>query len=164
MPVINPAYNAVMLAEAMCKHEGFTYAPSETVYWQQGYSSERDFIYTTTQTFSREQLVQLNDEVGDKRSLLICCKAFTGRTDEMNNLTVKKIPKAILSKCDFGKDDYSLQVANLPMAESAAEPIGNGASQNPRVPPSQERQADASFRQDSIHGVMSDSGCMIVPQ
>ena len=28
-PVINPAFNAAMLAEALCKLEGFTYAPSE---------------------------------------------------------------------------------------------------------------------------------------
>ena len=43
-------YNAAMLAEAMCKLEGFTYAPSDTVYWQHGHSTERDFIYVTTQT------------------------------------------------------------------------------------------------------------------
>ena len=37
-----------MLAEALCKLEGFTYAPSDTVYWQHGHSTERDFIYVTT--------------------------------------------------------------------------------------------------------------------
>ncbi|HLA80054.1 MAG TPA: site-specific DNA-methyltransferase, partial [Thermoleophilia bacterium] len=47
--VINKEYNAAMLAEALCKLEGFTYAPSETVYWQHGHSTERDFIYVTTQ-------------------------------------------------------------------------------------------------------------------
>jgi adenine-specific DNA-methyltransferase len=36
------------MAEALCKIEGFTYAPSETIYWQQGHSTERDFIYVTT--------------------------------------------------------------------------------------------------------------------
>ena len=118
--VINREYNAVMLAEAMCKHEGFTYAPSETVYWQQGHSTERDFIYTTTQTLVREQLVQLNEEVGEGRSLLICCKAFVGRVDDLLNLTVKKIPKAVLARCEFGKDDYSLKVANLPSAGAIA--------------------------------------------
>jgi adenine-specific DNA-methyltransferase len=114
--VINREYNAVMLAEAMCKHEGFAYGPSETVYWQQGRSTERDFMYTTTQILTREQLVQINDEVGDGRSLLICCKAFLGRVDDLTNITVKKIPKAVLARCEFGKDDYSLKVANLPSA------------------------------------------------
>lgn len=37
---INKTYNAAMLAEALCKIEGFTYAPSDTFYWQHGYSSE----------------------------------------------------------------------------------------------------------------------------
>ncbi len=32
--VINTTYNAAMLAEALCKLEGFTYPPSETLYWQ----------------------------------------------------------------------------------------------------------------------------------
>ena len=55
--VINKQYNAAMLAEAVCKLEGFSYAPSDTVYWQHGHSTERDFIYVTTQTLSHEQLV-----------------------------------------------------------------------------------------------------------
>ena len=61
--VIHRDYNAAMLAEALCKLEGFTYAPSDAVYWQHGHSTERDFIYVTTATLSHEQLQQLNDEV-----------------------------------------------------------------------------------------------------
>ena len=41
--IISKQYNAAMLAEAMCKLEGFTYAPSETEYWNHGYSTEQDF-------------------------------------------------------------------------------------------------------------------------
>jgi adenine-specific DNA-methyltransferase len=114
--VINKQYNAAMLAEAVCKHEGFTYAPSETVYWQHGHSTERDFIYVTTQTLGREQLALLSEEVGADRSLLICCTAFRAKADEFPNLTIKKIPKAVLSRCEFGRDDYSLQIAALPAA------------------------------------------------
>ena len=118
--VVNREYNAAMLAEAMCKHENFTYAPSETVYWQQGHSTERDFIYTTTHALNREQLLDLSHDVGPDRSLLICCKAFRGRGDDLPNLTIKKIPTAVLARCEFGKDDYSLQVANLPAAPTPA--------------------------------------------
>ena len=35
-----------MLAAAMAKQEGFSYQPNEDTYWKQGFSSERDFIYT----------------------------------------------------------------------------------------------------------------------
>ena len=66
--VISKEYNPAMLAEAMCKLEGFTYAPSDTVYWQHGHSTETDFIYVTTQTLTREQLQKLSDEVGESRS------------------------------------------------------------------------------------------------
>lgn len=98
--VINKQYNPAMLAEALCKIEGFTYAPSDTVYWQQGKSSERDYLYVTTQTLSPAQLEQLNEEVGSDRSLLVLCMAFRGNPDHYPNLTLKKIPKQILSRCE----------------------------------------------------------------
>ena len=114
--VISEKFNPAMLAEAVCKLEGFVYAPSDTVYWQHGHSTERDFIYVTTANLSHDQLQQLSDEVGSERSLLVVCSAFRGRKDGYGNLTVKKIPKAVLSRCEWGKDDYSLKVENLPKA------------------------------------------------
>lgn len=120
--IINPDYNPEMLAEALAKLEGFTYMPSENLWWQHGYSSENDFIYVTTQSLSVEQLQVLSDEVGAGRSLLICCSAWRGITadqvaERFPNLSLKKIPKMILKRCEWGHDDYSLNVANLPMAE-----------------------------------------------
>lgn len=121
-PVINPEYNAAMLAEALAKLEGFTYAPSEVQWWRHGHSSERDFIYVTTQNLSAEQLQALSDEVGSDQSLLVCCAAFHGITaakasERWPNLTLKKIPKMVLARCEWGHDDYSLNVANLPLAQ-----------------------------------------------
>lgn len=113
--VINKTYNAEMLAEALCKLEGFTYAPSDTFYWQQGYSTERDFIYITTQNLSHNQLAQLSEEVGANRSLLVLCAAFRGKAN-FPNLTIKKIPNQVLNRCEWDHDDYSLQVENLPQA------------------------------------------------
>jgi adenine-specific DNA-methyltransferase len=125
--VINKEYNAAMLAEAVCKLEGFSYAPSETLWWQHGSSSERDFIYVTTQSLNVEQLQALSEEVGPQRTLLVCCAAFRGNAERFANLTVKKIPKMVLSKCEWGHDDYSLNVANLPNAP--AEPAKPSAPQ-----------------------------------
>ena len=117
--VISQEFNAAMLAEAVCKLEGFTYAPSDTAYWQHGHSTERDFIYVTTQHLSADQLAQLSDEVGPGRTLLVLCAAFRvskSGTERYPNLTVKKIPKQVLSRCEWGHDDYSLKVENLPKA------------------------------------------------
>ncbi|AMO94002.1 DNA methylase family protein [Collimonas fungivorans] len=134
--VINKEYNAEMLAAAICKLEGFTYGPNDAYYWQHGYSTETDFIYVTTQTLNTEQLQALSDEVGEGRSLLVCCAAYRGSADRFANLTLKKIPKMVLSKCEWGHDDYSLNVENLPMQQKPkVEPprqgglFGNGEEQ-----------------------------------
>jgi adenine-specific DNA-methyltransferase len=118
--IINKKFNAAMLAEALCKLEGFVYAPSDAIYWQQGHSTECDFIYVTTQNLSPDQLQQLSDEVGPERTLLVLCMAFRGKADRWSNLTVKKIPRQVLSRCEYGHDDYSLQVENLPKAPPQA--------------------------------------------
>ncbi len=119
--VINKEYDANMLAAAVCKHEGFTYSPSDTDWWAHGYSTETDFIYVTTQTLTEEQLVALSEEVGTDRTLLVCCAAYKASAamlnDKLTNLTVKKMPNALLSKCEWGKDDYSLNITKLPIAE-----------------------------------------------
>jgi adenine-specific DNA-methyltransferase len=143
--VISKEYNPSMLAEAMCKLEGFTYAPSDTAYWRHGYSTETDFIYVTTQTLTREQLQKLSDEVGESRSLLIMCGAFRVKNlDEFPNLTVKKIPKAVLNRCEWGHDDYSLEIKNLPM-KSPEEPEEQEAPSVGRNPRSKaERRAQAA--------------------
>lgn len=121
--VINRKYNPTMLAEAICKLEGFAYDPSDTVYWQYGRSTEKDFIYITTQTLTREQIQKLSDEVGEARSLLVMCAAFRVKNlDAFPNLTIKKIPKAVLSRCEWGHDDYSLEIRNLPVKAAAEEP------------------------------------------
>lgn len=114
--VINKEYNAAMLTEATCKLENFTYAPSDTVYWQHGHSTERDFIYVTTASLSHDQLQDLSNEVGSDRSLLVLCTAFRAKADRYPNLTVKKIPTTVLARCEWGHDDYSLKVENLPKA------------------------------------------------
>jgi len=121
--VINKEYNAEMLAQALCKLEGFTYAPSDAHYWMHGSSTESDFIYVTTQTLNAEQLQALSDEVGEGRSLLVCCGAFRGAIDRFPNLTLKKIPKMVLQKCEWGHDDYSLKVENLPMKQPEPSPV-----------------------------------------
>lgn len=124
--VINKAYNAAMLAEALCKLEGFVYAPNEAVYWEHGHSTERDFIYVTTQHLTHEQLLQLSADVGSEKSLLVMCTAFRGKADAFPNLTIKKIPKTVLSRCEWGHDDYSLEVANLAPAPPPAGQQGLG--------------------------------------
>lgn len=115
-PVINKEYNSAMLAEAMCKLHGFTYGPNDEYYWMHGYSTETDIIYVTTQFMSAAMLEKISEEVGANRSLLVCCNAFRVNPNRFENLTLKKIPKSVLNKCEWGHDDYSLEIKNLPKA------------------------------------------------
>lgn len=121
--VIAQDYNPAMLAEAMCKHMSFTYAPSADPqeYWLHGSSTETDFIYVTTQSLTYDACAKIAHDVGPDRSLLICCKAYDEGADAFENLTMVKIPTSILQKCEWGRDDYSLNIQNLPMAEDDEE-------------------------------------------
>jgi len=117
--VMSDEYNADMLAAAMAKQEGFTYNPSETQFWKQGFSSEQDFIFTTTQFMTVQQLEAIAEDMQEGESLLICCKAFQPECKtKYSNITIKKIPQLLLDRCEFGKDDYSLNIVNLPQDES----------------------------------------------
>jgi adenine-specific DNA-methyltransferase len=119
--IVSKNYHPEMLAEAMCKIEGFRYAPDAEIFWSHGKSTERDFIYVTTQNLSREQIRFISDQVGSERTLLICCSAFRAKKDEFSNLTVKKIPQAVLRRCEWGRDDYSLNVEESPAVQAVEE-------------------------------------------
>lgn len=106
---ISQKYNPVMLTEAMCLHSGFTFDPKVDPWWCHGYSTQGDFIYVTSATLSRPQLASLSDEIGARQSLLVYCGAFTCGANEFDNLTIKKIPTTILSKCKWSEDDYALK-------------------------------------------------------
>ncbi|WP_374393432.1 site-specific DNA-methyltransferase [Tabrizicola sp.] len=121
--VIRKEYNPAMLAEAMCKHFNYTYAPSTEHYWMHGQSSETSFIYVTTNSLTFDQLRAISDEVGESRSLLICCTAYESGADRLANLTLRKIPQAVLAACEWGKDDYSLKIESLPMMAEEEEDL-----------------------------------------
>lgn len=132
--VISDAYNADMLAAAMAKQEGFKYNPSETQFWKQGNSSEQDFIFTTTQFVTVQQLEVIAEDMQTGESLLICCKAFQAACkNKFPNITIKKIPQLLLNRCEFGKDDYSLNIVNLPTEETAEEEIWDDATEEPNT-------------------------------
>lgn len=120
--VINKEYKADMLAAAMAKQEGFTYAPSTDVYWKQGYSSESDFIYTTTQFMTVEGLAAIRETMTEGESLLICCTSFQKECKQaFSNISIKKIPQMLLGRCEFAHDDYSLNIIDLPHIDDEEE-------------------------------------------
>lgn len=120
--VINKEYNADMLAAAMAKQEGYTYQPDTALYWKQGRSSEHDYIYTTTQFLTVESLDAISETMQEGESLLICCTAFQKEcASHAKNITVKKIPQMLLGRCEFNKDNYNLNIIDMPKLDVESE-------------------------------------------
>ena len=109
--IIEPKYDAEMLAEAMAKNEGYKYSPDGNNPYKQGYSTEKDFIFTTTQFITAELLNKIQHELKEDESLLICTTHYEENCiDKFSNVTVKKIPQSLLKRCEFGKLEYNLNV------------------------------------------------------
>ncbi|ACX75419.1 putative type III restriction-modification system, Mod subunit [Fibrobacter succinogenes subsp. succinogenes S85] len=117
-------FDGARLIEAVCKIMGFEYAPSQDEYFIHGQSTENAFIYVTTNFMTTEHIRSISQKLGD-RHLSILCKAFDAVPADCENITISKIPKEILDKCEWGHDDYSLNVKNLPMSETESEPSLN---------------------------------------
>lgn len=109
--IIEPKYDAEMLAEAMAKHEGYKFSPDEKNIFKQGHSTEKDFIFTTTQFISFEMLEKIRANLKENESLLICATHFEDGTSlKYENITIKKIPQILLNRCEFGKLEYNLNI------------------------------------------------------
>ncbi|MFZ2899043.1 MAG: site-specific DNA-methyltransferase [Saprospiraceae bacterium] len=136
--VIDPAYNAGMLAAAMAKHEGYKYRPDEQLFWKQGQSTEKDYIFTTTQFVTVELIDKIREQMREGESLLVCCKSYQEACEsKYPSINIRKIPTMLLGRCEFGKDDYSLHIINMPREEGEApfEPAARKAAREERQKP-----------------------------
>ena len=102
---INPSYTWDMVCEAICKIEGFRYAPSGEF---QGYSSENRFIHITEEFVNAKYVMSVMKNLGDNQSLIIYCKKNQADMNLPENVEVRKIPKDLLEKCNF---DYKNEEA-----------------------------------------------------
>jgi len=144
--VIEEEYKPDMLASAMAKHEGFKYCPDQQVYWKHGQSTERDFIYTTTNFLTVEMLDQIHGDMKHSESLLICCKSFSKACDgKYANITVKKIPNMLLGRCEFGKNDYSLNIVSMPVDEEEEDFVPTGPDESKVRPKSKKVESKADL-------------------
>ena len=114
-PVFSEKYNTTMLVAAVAKINGFYYAPDPEVFWKQGFSQDNSFIYVTTQYLTAAALDGIAREVGAMDNLLICAPAFdVGIGKRYDNINVREIPQSVLSKCEYGVDNYNLNIIDPP--------------------------------------------------
>lgn len=109
--MISDKYNLEMLAAAMAKHEGYTYAPGSRIAWKQGYSGDKNFIFTTAAAVTAEFADYIATELAADEYLLICAKSFDKAcVGRYANITVRPIPKILFGRCEYGRDNYDLNV------------------------------------------------------
>ena len=116
--IINPEYNAEMLASAVAMHEGYTYAPDENCYFKQAYNGNNAYLYVTTRHIDKSAVNSILTQLQDDEYLIIVCRSFdSNAAEDAKNITLKKIPQSLLDNCEFGKDDYKLNIVNPPIYE-----------------------------------------------
>ncbi len=109
--VINPAYNAEMLAATVALHEGFTYQPDGGLFWKQSRGNEDSFLYVTTKHITDAYIDAIRNTMEGHEYLVVACRSYDKGTEKAYpNIAVKKIPQMLLSKCEFGKEDYNLNI------------------------------------------------------
>lgn len=117
-PIINPKYNAEMLASAVALHEGFKYNPSKEKFWKQSEGNEKSYLYVTTKFLNKEDIANIKNDMEDNEFLIIACTAYDKEIERLyKNIKIKKIPEMLLSKCEFGKENYNLNIINPPKYE-----------------------------------------------
>lgn len=120
--IINKEYNAEMLASAVALHEGFKYNPSEEQFWKQSIGNENSYLYVTTKFVNINDINKIKEEMNDAEYLVIACTSYDKEIDGLyKNIKIKKIPEMLLSKCEFGKDNYNLNIINPPEYEEEFE-------------------------------------------
>lgn len=119
--IINKEYSADMLAAAMALHEGFTYTPDDNCYWKQGKNGNA-YIFTTTAHVTAEYLTSIESEMQDGEYLIVTCRSYESGADRLfKNIKVKKIPQVLLERCEFGKDNYNLNIFEEPIISEDEE-------------------------------------------
>jgi len=117
-PVINKEYSPEMLASAVALHEGYTYDPSNELFWKQSRGNEKSFLFVTTRFIDQDYVARIKETMQDDEFLVIACKAYEAVCEyQFKNIKIKKIPNMLLSKCEFGKEDYNLNIVHPPVYE-----------------------------------------------
>jgi adenine-specific DNA-methyltransferase len=69
-----------------------------------------------------EGLAAISEQMKEGESLLVCCTAFQKECrNAFPNITIKKIPQMLLGRCEFNKDDYSLNIVEMPVIEDECD-------------------------------------------
>jgi len=104
-----------MLVAAIAKLNGYAYKPDPEIFWKQGQAQDASYIFVTTEYLTAAQLDEINKDLPEYERLLVCAPAFdVGLSKRYDNIQVRKIPQSVLDKCEYGAEDYNLNIVNPP--------------------------------------------------
>lgn len=116
--IINPVYDANMLAAAVALHEGYKYQPDDSIFWKQSKGSEKSYLFVTTRHITQSYVDAIYSTMKEDEFLIIACKSYdSGTSKAYKNIIIKKIPQMLLDNCEFSKDNYNLNIINPPIYE-----------------------------------------------
>ena len=65
---------------------------------------------------------EIESQMSEDEFLLIACKSFEKNASNYSEkIKIKKIPQMLLGKCEFGKDNYNLNIINPPVYDEEEE-------------------------------------------
>jgi len=81
-----------------------------------------------------EDVARMYDDMKPDESLLICCKSYSKACESRYlNITVKKIPNMLLGRCEFGMEDYSLNIVSMPVDPDAPDFVPEGPPEEKKI-------------------------------
>lgn len=111
--IINKELDWDKLIQALCKIENYQYTYDDHGI-KHGRSSESSFLHVTTRHINQAIIDDITkSHLWSNEWLLILARTFDDGINLPSNIRLKKIPKSILTKCEYGRSDY-----NLPVTES----------------------------------------------
>jgi adenine-specific DNA-methyltransferase len=122
LEVISGRYNPDMLAAAVAKLCGYRYAPpGPSGRYVHGSNGAGGFIYVAARFVTAAFLAEVAKGAGGG-SLMVCAPAFQpGIGAAHPGVRLRKIPQAVLSKCEYGAEDYNLNIAAPPEFDETLE-------------------------------------------
>lgn len=108
--IINQALDGDKLIQALCKIENYQYTYDDHGI-KHGRSSETSFLHVTTRHINQAIVDDIaSSHLWSNEWLLILARTYDTGIVLPSNIRLKKIPKSILNKCEYGRSDYNLPV------------------------------------------------------
>ena len=76
----------------------------------------------TTRHLNSTFLDSIRDTMEEGEYLIIACRSYdAGLEKAYSNITIKKIPQMLLDRCEFGKENYNLNIVHPPVYDDEEE-------------------------------------------